>query len=282
MVKLKLLSHGCPLNTFRKLVSETETTDLTEALKIISNPLKIKILLENGAKLNATDEFGRTVLFYNIQPLFLKNNLTTAVNVKGITDTDVVVANSWRTDIYGATPLFYASNSIKAGLLLKSAISDNENELFHANLDWNPQGIYWHIDIAKRIYVNLSNKHGQTALFHNFDIVDWLIDNSSNINHSDNDGDNALFYANDPIIARKLVNADIDVFHKNKQGDMCVDTLSDPLALDYLHNFLGVRSEHFLENPIHDAESKIMEDSRIFLQRQVRNWMARKQGFELI
>lgn len=278
-----MIRNTYSLDYICELINKGEIMELTKSLRKIDDPFQLSQLIKRGADPNYRDSLGKNVLFYNIRDILLR---------KG--------ADPWCQDVYGRTPLFYVNSDYHAELLANHLHSESAKKRLRISM---PKGVAWDFRIARKLYINhqAKNGNGDTALFHNDKLTNWLLQNGADteikneegqtalffsenteellehgadVNVIDNYGNNVLFYIDTFKQVKLLVNAGIDILQRNKLEHQCIDYMSDPESINYLI-LLGI-------NPSLEMISKRVFNARRLLQRTVKRWLAERRGFELM
>ena len=183
-----------------------------------------KLLIDNGADVNARNNKGETPLFYSNHPEFAKLLIKYGADV-----------NARNND--SETPLFYVKKLAFAKLFIDNgadvnARNNDGNTPLHLNRNYKS---IVKLLIEKGVDVNARNNDGNTPL-HNykrkfpFDFL-WvgparlLIKNGADVNAKNNKGETPLFYAREPEFAKLLIKKQANVNIQNKQKDTALHKL---------------------------------------------------------
>jgi len=195
---IALLLKGSDLEAMSNGKDRTHGTALIWAAKVNNNPKIIKLLLDAGANIEATDEDGSTPLMY--AATFNKNP-------------EIIAALATKANIEALDNEGYTA-------LLDAIGNDNVPEVIQALIN-------------ARANVNVSEKDGMTPLMvaaslsKHPETLPILIKANADLDAVDNEGNTALMYAAgvgiNPDAIGILLDAGANAALKNKKGSMAID-----------------------------------------------------------
>ena len=217
IVKL-LIKQGANVNA-KDRKGKTPLHHLVNQLEIV------KLLIKQGANVNAKDRKGKTPLHHLVNQLEIAKLLIK----QG--------ANVNAKDEKGKTPLHLADHLDIVKILVKNGANVNAKDKFG-----NSPLFYKSLDITsflleKGSYINSQNKAGETLLHklapgneRDFKLISFLINKSLDVNIKDNNGNTALYFVNNLEMAiflrEKGVNPSPEDISRYKHGKLNTDFYS--------------------------------------------------------
>lgn len=186
---------------------------------IMIQTFDVDILRQSHVDVHIADKDGRTALFYSTNIETTKYLLDSGADVNA-------------ADKDGRTPLFFIEDFEILKLLVDRGadlkILDNEGKSPIHCIPYMTEDTLKYL-LAQGLDINTVDTYGRTLIYNNDLIgiyINFFVKNNGNINHVDNDGRTALFYATDVFFAQDLIENGIDVSKLDNKGISALDHFS--------------------------------------------------------